>query len=54
MYQTVSQTLPSFGTGLSHYLAEIRKFPILTQEEETSFWPDAGDAKAIARQPIAS
>ena len=37
MYQTVSQPLPSIGSGLTHYLAQIRKFPILTQEEETSF-----------------
>jgi len=36
MYLTASRKSPSFGTGLTHYLAEIRKFPILTQEEETA------------------
>jgi RNA polymerase sigma-32 factor len=49
MYQTLSQPLPSIGTGLAHYLAEIRKFPILTQEEETTFarrWRDQGDRQA--------
>jgi len=52
MYQTVSQPLPSFGAGLTHYLAEIRKFPILTQEEETTFarrWRDHGDREAAYR-----
>jgi RNA polymerase sigma-32 factor len=52
MHQTVSQTLPSIGTGLAHYLAEIRKFPILTQEEETTFarrWRDQGDREAAYR-----
>ena len=43
MYQTVSQKLPSLGTGLTHYLTEIRKFPILTQEEETSLGPAVDD-----------
>jgi len=52
MYQTASQKLPSFGTGLTHYLAEIRKFPILTQEEETTLgrrWRDQGDREAAYR-----
>jgi RNA polymerase sigma-32 factor len=52
MYQTLSQPLPSIGTGLAHYLAEIRKFPILTQEEETAFarrWRDQGDREAAYR-----
>jgi RNA polymerase sigma-32 factor len=52
MYQTLSQPLPSIGTGLAHYLAEIRKFPILTQEEETAFARRCA-TKAIARQLIA-
>lgn len=52
MYQTVSQPLPSFGTGLAHYLTEIRRFPILTQEEETTFarrWRQQGDREAAYR-----
>ena len=52
MYQSVSQKLPSFGTGLSHYLTEIRKFPILTQEEETALgrrWRNQGDRDAAYR-----
>src|ERR1700759_3172565 len=52
MYQTASQKLPSVGTGLTHYLAEIRKFPILTQEEETSLgrrWRNQGDREAAYR-----
>jgi RNA polymerase sigma-32 factor len=52
MYQSFSQSLPSIGTGLAHYLTEIRKFPILTQEEETTFarrWRDHGDSEAAYR-----
>lgn len=52
MYQTVSQRLPSIDSGLSQYLAQIRKFPILTQEEETSFarrWQREGDREAAYR-----
>ena len=52
MYHTVSQPLPSFGTGLTHYLAEIQKFPLLTQEEETAFarrWRQQGDRDAAYR-----
>ena len=52
MYQTVSQPLPSIGAGLTQYLAEIRKFPILTQEEETAFarrWRSQGDREAAYR-----
>jgi len=52
MYQTVFQSLPSLGTGLSHYLGEIRKFPILTQEEEIDFarrWRREGDREAAYR-----
>ncbi|PAY09553.1 RNA polymerase sigma factor RpoH [Bradyrhizobium sp. UFLA03-84] len=36
MSQTVSQKLPLLGNGLTNYLAQIRKFPILTQDEETT------------------
>lgn len=52
MYHAVSQPLPSFGTGLAHYLTEIRKFPMLTQEEETAFarrWRQQGDREAAYR-----
>lgn len=52
MYQTISQRLPSIGTGLTHYLTQIRKFPLLTQEEEIAFarlWRDHGDREAAYR-----
>jgi RNA polymerase sigma-32 factor len=52
MHQTMSQPLPSIGRGLAHYLTQIRKFPILTQEEETAFarrWRDHGDREAAYR-----
>jgi RNA polymerase sigma-32 factor len=52
MYQTVSQSLPSIGSGLTHYLCQIRKFPVLTQEEETRFarrWCQHGDRDAAYR-----
>ena len=52
MYQTVSQPLPSIGSGLTHYLTQIRKFPVLTQEEETRFarrWRQYGDRDAAYR-----
>jgi RNA polymerase sigma-32 factor len=52
MYQAVSQRLPSIDSGLSHYLTQIRKFPILTKEEETNFarrWRQQGDREAAYR-----
>jgi RNA polymerase sigma-32 factor len=53
MYQTVAQkSLPSIGSGLTQYLAQIRKFPVLTQEEETQFarrWRQRGDREAAYR-----
>lgn len=52
MYQTVSQPLPSAASGLTHYLAQIRKFPVLTQEEETYFarrWRQHSDRDAAYR-----
>lgn len=52
MHQTVSQPLPSIGSGLTHYLAQIRKFPVLTQEEETDFarrWRQHDDRDAAYR-----
>jgi RNA polymerase sigma-32 factor len=52
MNQTISRPLPSIGTGLAHYLAEIRKFPILTPEEEFAYarrWRSEGDRDAAYR-----
>jgi RNA polymerase sigma-32 factor len=52
MYQTASRSLPSIGTGLAHYLAEIRKLPILTPEEESIYarrWRREGDRDAAYR-----
>jgi RNA polymerase sigma-32 factor len=52
MLLTMSRPLPSIGSGLAHYLTQIRKFPILTQEEETAFarrWRDHGDREAAYR-----
>jgi len=52
MYNTVSRPMPSISSGLTHYLAQIRKFPVLTQEEETSFarrWRQQGDREAAYR-----
>ncbi|HEX2655398.1 MAG TPA: RNA polymerase sigma factor RpoH [Xanthobacteraceae bacterium] len=52
MYQTISQPLPSIGSGLTYYIAQIRKFPVLTQEEETDFarrWRQNGDRDAAYR-----
>ena len=52
MYQSISQPLPSIGSGLTHYLVQIRKFPVLTQEEETNFarrWRQNGDRDAAYR-----
>lgn len=52
MYPTVSQRLPSIDSGLTQYLTQIRKFPILTQEEETGLarrWRLQGDRDAAYR-----
>jgi RNA polymerase sigma-32 factor len=52
MHNTYSQPLPSIATGLTHYLAQIKKFPILTQEEEIQFarrWRQLGDRDAAYR-----
>lgn len=52
MYNTYSRPLPSIATGLTHYLAQIKKFPVLTQEEETRFarrWRQLGDREAAYR-----
>ncbi|WP_412771034.1 sigma-70 factor domain-containing protein, partial [Ralstonia solanacearum] len=49
MSRAVSQRLPSLGTDLTTYLTEIRKFPILSQDEEATLgrrWRDRGDREA--------
>ena len=45
-------SLPNLSGGLSRYLAEIRKFPMLTPEEECSYarrWREQGDRNAAYR-----
>jgi RNA polymerase sigma-32 factor len=52
MNRSLSHRLPSVGEGLAHYLAQIRAFPILSQEEETTFarrWREHGDRDAAYR-----
>src|SRR4029079_8442455 len=49
MSHAVSHPLPSVTNGLAHYLAEIRKFPLLTPEEESTYarrWRSEGDRDA--------
>jgi RNA polymerase sigma-32 factor len=52
MYESAIRSIPSAGEGLSQYLTQIRRFPILTQEQETSFakrWRQNGDREAAYR-----
>ena len=52
MYPTAALPTPSVGAGLSHYLTEIKKFPLLTPEEEFTYakrWRDHGDRDAAYR-----
>jgi RNA polymerase sigma-32 factor len=45
-------SLPTLSDGLSRYLAEIRRFPMLTPEEECSYarrWREQGDRDAAYR-----
>ena len=52
MSHAVSHPLPSVTNGLAHYLAEIRKFPLLTPEEESTYarrWRSEGDRDAAYR-----
>jgi RNA polymerase sigma-32 factor len=52
MYSTAALPTPSVGAGLSRYLTEIKKFPILTPEDEFAFakrWREHGDRDAAYR-----
>src|SRR3569623_1189315 len=52
MHTTYSRPLPSIAPGLPHYLAQIKKYPILPQEEEPQFarrWRQLGDREAAYR-----
>jgi RNA polymerase sigma-32 factor len=52
MYPTAALPTPSVGAGLSRYLTEIKKFPVLTPEEEFTYakrWRDHGDRDAAYR-----
>ena len=49
MSHAVSHPLPSVTNGLAGYLVEIRKFPLLTPEEESIYarrWRSEGDRDA--------
>jgi RNA polymerase sigma-32 factor len=52
MYPTAALPTPSVGAGLSRYLTEIKKFPLLTPEEEFTYAKrlrDHGDRDAAYR-----
>ena len=52
MHLSAVYSIPSVDEGLSQYLTQIRRFPILTQEQETSFakrWRQNGDREAAYR-----
>ena len=52
MYPSAAVPIPSVGAGLSRYLTEIKKFPLLTPEEEFTYakrWRDQGDRDAAYR-----
>jgi len=52
MYTSAALPTPSVGAGLSRYLTEIKKFPLLTPEEEFTYakrWRDHGDRDAAYR-----
>jgi len=52
MYPSAPLPTPSVGAGLSRYLTEIKKFPLLTPEEEFTYakrWRDHGDRDAAYR-----
>jgi hypothetical protein len=43
--ETRTISLPTLTSGLSRYLAEIRRFPLLTQEEESHLRPKLARAR---------
>jgi RNA polymerase sigma-32 factor len=52
MYPTAALSMPSVGAGLSRYLTEIKKFPVLKAEEEFTYakrWREQGDRDAAYR-----
>lgn len=52
MHKSAVYFIPSVDEGLSQYITQIRRFPILTQEQETSFakrWRQNGDREAAYR-----
>jgi RNA polymerase sigma-32 factor len=52
MYPTAALPIPSVESGLSRYLTEIKKFPLLAPEEEFTYakrWREHGDRDAAYR-----
>jgi RNA polymerase sigma-32 factor len=52
MHRSAVYSIPSVDEGLSQYISQIRRFPILTHEQETSFaklWRQKGDREAAYR-----
>jgi RNA polymerase sigma-32 factor len=52
MYPTAALPTPSVEAGLSRYLTEIKKFPVLTPDEELACakrWRECGDRNAAYR-----
>jgi RNA polymerase sigma-32 factor len=48
----VTTTIKNSGEALNHFLAEAKRFPLLTPEQEQQFaraWRDDGDAAALRR-----
>src|ERR1043165_5709214 len=49
MYPTAAFPSPTVGAGLSRYLTEIKKFPVLTPQDELAYakrWREHGDRDA--------